>query len=75
MTKSAYKKTGAAGWFAQKDNLGKLAAHGNPLQRPGADTDFELFRGELERGMLNTCKASRAGQKALVPVIMLKSLP
>ena len=72
MANTKYKSTGAEGWFDREENLDKLAAHGNPLKRLSSAIDFELFREELERGMLNTGKTSNAGQKPLDPVMMFK---
>ena len=72
MANTGYKQKGVHGLFDQDETLERLAAQGNPLKRLSDAVDFELFRGELEAGMLNTGKASRAGQKPFDPVMMFK---
>jgi len=69
-----YKNTGNRGLFDEQENLAKLAAIGNPLEKISNVVDFEMFRNTLEEGLLNKEKKSNAGAKPFDVVIMFKIL-
>ena len=51
-----YKTTGNWGLFDEQENMSKLSAKGNPLERIAKVIDFELFRESLESKLLNVHK-------------------
>lgn len=72
MSATQYKPRGTTGLFDAHEIREKLQALGNPLHALDRQTDFELFRPELENAMLNTKKKSPAGQKPYDAVMMFK---
>ena len=69
-----YKNKGNRGLFDEEMTIDKLSEIGNPLEKIGLIVDFEMFRGTLEAGVLNTEKKSNAGAKPFDVVLMLKIL-
>jgi len=67
-----YKSTGNRGLFDEQENLSKLSAKGNPLERISKVIDFEFFREALESKFLNVNKKSNAGCKPYDVVMMFK---
>ena len=69
---SRFKSVGHAGLFDHEENKAKLSKLGNPLEKLGNVIDFEMFRPELERHMLNHDKKGNAGCKPHDVVMMFK---
>ena len=69
-----YKKTGNRSLFDEHDNYQKLSSISNPLEKISLVVDFELFRGTLEKGILNKDKRNNAGAKPFDVVMMFKIL-
>lgn len=69
-----YKNKGNRGLFDEEMTIDKLSEIGNPLEKIGLIVDFEMFRGTLEAGVLNTEKKSNAGAKPFDVVLMFKIL-
>ena len=67
-----YKPTGNRGLFDEQENMSKLSAKGNPLDRISKVIDFEMFRDLLESKLLNVHKKSNAGCKPYDVVMMFK---
>ena len=67
-----FKNVGHAGLFDHEENKAKLSNLGNPLEKLGNAIDFEMFRPELEKHMLNHDKKSNAGCKPHDVVRMFK---
>ena len=51
-----YKSTGNRGFFDEQENMSKLSAKGNPLERISKVIDFEFFRESLESKFVNVNK-------------------
>jgi hypothetical protein len=58
---SKFKPVGHIGLFDHEENKAKLSKLGNPLEKLGIVIDFEMFRPELEKHMLNHDKKNNAG--------------
>ncbi len=74
MTTQKYKKSGNRGLFDEQDTNQKLSAIGNPLEKISFVIDFEIFRSNLEEGILNKDKRNNAGAKPFDVVMMFKIL-
>jgi len=67
-----YKQMGKAGWFDNDENSAKLSRLGNPLQKLAGAVDFEMFRPELERHLLNHARKGNAGCRPYDVVLLFK---
>ena len=67
-----YKSVDNSELFDDQENLSKLSAKGNPLERIAKVIDFEFFRESLESKFLNVNKKSNAGCKPYDVVMMFK---
>ena len=67
-----YKKTGNISLFDKDEASSKLSKLGNPLEKLHKVINFEMFREELEKNMLNHEKTSNSGQKPYDVVMMFK---
>jgi IS5 family transposase len=67
-----FKPVGQTGLFDHEENKAKLSTLGNPLEKLGHVIDFEMFRPELEKHMLNHDKKSNAGARPHDVVRMFK---
>lgn len=74
MARQNYKTTGNISLFDKQDLYHKLCEIGNPLEKLAHVIDFEIFRDELEQGILNKNKKSNAGAKPYDVVMMFKIL-
>lgn len=69
-----YKSQGHKGLFDEEFTQERLSSMGNPLDAITKVIDFELFRGSLERKLLNTKKKNNAGAKPYDVVMLFKIL-
>jgi IS5 family transposase len=69
---SKFKPVGRIGLYDNEENKAKLSKLGNPLEKLGNVIDFEMFRPELEKHMLNHDKKNNAGCKPHDVVRMFK---
>jgi IS5 family transposase len=67
-----YKPTGRISLFDKDETSEKLSKLGNPLEKLHKVIDFEMFRSDLENGMLNHEKKSAVGCKPYDVVMMFK---
>jgi len=74
MSKNKYKSVGRVGLFDTEDTRNKLSKIGNPLEKLHKVIDFEIFRPELEKAILNHDKTSAVGPKPYDVVMMFKIL-
>jgi transposase len=72
MLKNHYKQGGKISLFDREEQKSKLSKLGNPLEKLHKVVDFEMFRPELECGLLNFDKKSNAGCKPYDVVLMFK---
>jgi len=72
MMQIKYKTTGRIGLFDRDETSSKLSKLGNPLEKLHNMIDFEMFRFELEKNILNQDKKSPAGNKPYDVVMMFK---
>ena len=72
MQKITYKSRGSVGFFDREETSSKLSRLGNPLEKLHKVIDFEMFRSEIEKSMLNQHKKSSAGCKPFDVVMMFK---
>ena len=67
-----FKQTGRISLFDKNETSEKLSKLGNPLEKLQKVINFEMFREELEKNMLNHEKKSNAGQKPYDVVMLFK---
>jgi len=72
MSKFQFKQAGRISLFDKNETSEKLSKLGNPLEKLHKVINFEMFRDELEKNMLNHEKKSNAGQKPYDVVMMFK---
>ena len=72
MSKNKFKSKGRLGLFDRETTSLKLSKIGNILEKLDKVIDFEMFREELEKGMLNNNKKNNSGCKPYYVVIMFK---
>lgn len=69
-----YKGQGEVGFFDKHFDLLKLSNMGDLLSRLKEVIDFEMFRSELEAGVIPKERLTNAGAKRYDPVLMFKIL-
>jgi len=72
MKTAKYKSTGRIGFFDKDETSAKLSKLGNPLEKLHKVIDFEMFRLNLEKNMLNQNKKNSAGCKPFDVIMMFK---
>ena len=72
MSTFKYKQSGRISLFDKDERREKLSKLGNLLEKLHNVIDFEMFRQELEKSMLNQKKKNPAGCKPYDVVLMFK---
>jgi IS5 family transposase len=72
MNAQIYKTQGKKSLFDEQFTIEKLSEIGNPLDAISKVIDFEMFRSNLEKKLLNTDKKNNAGAKPFDVVTMFK---